>query len=167
VLYKALEPGGFWPDPAPHALDRLIQVLMDLDQSNAPEAFWRSGSINRVGLGRLDWVLWFLFSFLDFLANCTYISATWTPVYVNFLTKKFLKIAVFLGAFLTVLWYFHILKWIKIYVCQLFLLIWIFLCSLWNFLHDFGVNSTPHDPNVGYMILWWFCSWFPCYCLSV
>jgi len=55
-----------WLDPAPHALNRWILILVDPDQSNAPEAFWRSGSICVFGFGLFTRGLWLFFQFLEF-----------------------------------------------------------------------------------------------------
>jgi len=52
LLYMCL--GRVNPNPTHYSLtlSRLIQILMDLDQSNAPGALVWSGSIRSVGLGR-------------------------------------------------------------------------------------------------------------------
>jgi len=60
--------GSGWPKPDPLSSvpGRLIKILMDLDQSNAPGALAWSGSIRSVGLGFLPAGFWFSFNFLSF-----------------------------------------------------------------------------------------------------
>jgi len=58
------------------------------DQSNASEAFWRSGSTKLHGFGLHNRGLWVsFFFFLEFVAMHTSILVIWTPVRSNFLAK--------------------------------------------------------------------------------
>jgi len=145
-------------------LSRFQPFDQDPDGSGSIQRFWSVMEIRihqayGFGPGSAGLLCFFL-QFLGFLANCTYILLPEPLCALSFLQKipkKLLCVSWCIFIYFVVFLHFEM---DKIYVCQLFLLIWIFLCSLWNFLHDFGANSTPHDPNVGYMILWWFCSWF-------
>jgi len=78
-FYITLNRVGLDPIHFSHVLDRVIWILMDPDQSNASDAFWRSGSINHVGLGFLPVGFRVSSGFLEFLATCAHYLATWTP----------------------------------------------------------------------------------------
>ena len=64
---------------------------LDPDGSGSIQRFWsvmeiRIHQVCGFGPGSVG-LFCFFFSSFEFLANCTYIFATWTPVRVNFLTK--------------------------------------------------------------------------------
>ena len=86
---------------------RLIQILMDLDQSNAPGALAWSGSIRSVGLGRRSLGYRFFCDFLNFLAICTAILANWTCCMPNFIKmpRFFLLIGFLLFSWWIVIFY--------------------------------------------------------------
>jgi len=75
--------------------------LVDPDQSNAPEAFWRSGSTSVwVGPVSIGLLFFFFLQFHGFLANCTYVLLPEPLCVLNFLPKKIPKsYYVFLDAF--------------------------------------------------------------------
>ena len=64
------------------------QILMDLDQSNAPGALAWSGPIRCVGLGLATVGFQFFCVFLNFCAMYTPVLAIWTSMHVNFLAKN-------------------------------------------------------------------------------
>jgi len=109
-LYTRVDRVG--PDPVhfAHALNRWILILVDPDQSNAPEAFWRSGSVCVFGFGLFTRGLWFLFSFLNFLAIFTPILAVWTPCAFKLFYEIPKKLPCVFGVFVTVFVIFYILK---------------------------------------------------------
>ena len=129
---------------------------MDLDQSNASEALWRSGSIRNRGFGPGSVGL---SCFFPVSWDCLLIA----PV---FLLPELLCVLIFLQkipeklpcaswCFLTALWHFYILKLIK-YVCQNFLLICVFLCIFVKFLAWF----FPIQCHMILILTIWFCDIF-------
>ena len=103
-------------------LSRLIQILMDLDQSNAPGALVWSGSIRSVGLGFLPTGFWFSFNFLSFSAICTFVLANWTFCMPKILPKNSKFLLHVFYHFLGVLRYFSWKNWMKIWVCSFVLI---------------------------------------------
>ena len=119
---------------------------MDPDQSNASEAFWRSGSIHRVGLGRVALDMLASFQFFCFLAINTPLFAIWT-IYVLWIFHKNAKnYYVFLMYFWLFLWYFHMRKMDKNDMCQ-------FLIWLVHFVFLWEVSCIIFNPNIYHLIL--------------
>ena len=111
---------------------------MDPDQSNASEAFWRSGSINRVGLGRV--ALGFLLSFqlLDFLAMFTHVSCYVDLPCVLISSQKSQKnYYVFLICFWLFYDIFTCLRLVKIICVNFSFDLYILCVFVWIFLYDF------------------------------
>jgi len=119
---------------------------MDLDQSNAPEAFWRSGSIHRVGLGRVVLDLLASFQFFCFLAINTPCLLFEPSVCFEFFTKMQKNYYVFLMYFWLFLWYFHMRKMDKNDMCQ-------FLIWLVHFVFLWEVSCIIFNPNIYHLIL--------------
>jgi len=81
------------------------------DQSNAPEAFWRSGSIREFGLGLFTHGFSLFYVFLVFLLCLPPVLAIWTFMCFNFLSKIPKKLLYVPEAFL---YYFVMLLHVKI-----------------------------------------------------
>ena len=114
LFIQAPGPGCSIPGPCSLNPERLIKILMDLDQSNAPRALAWSGSIRSVGLGcealglELSCVFWV------FIDNCTSCLLIEPPMHAKFLAKKIPKNChEFLDTFLTFWCWFHMLKLMK------------------------------------------------------
>jgi len=111
--------GSGWPKPDPLSPipGRLIKILMDLDQSNAPGALVWSGSIRSVGLGFLPAGFWFSFNFLSFSCYVHPCVCYLDLLCVLTSSQNSKKLLCVLDIFVTVLWYFTCENWWKFGKC--------------------------------------------------